>query len=227
MDKVALVTGANRGIGLEVVKQLAEQGITVMLGSRDAKKGEQAAKRLRHARITPHQLDITNQQSVDRLAAELQRTYGRLDILINNAGINYDTFQNVLNAKLDNVHETFSVNTLGPWRVTQAMLPLLRTSKHGRVVNVSSGAGALASMTGSTPAYSLSKIALNGLTMMLANSLEGILVNAVCPGWVATDMGGAGGRPITDGAAGVVWAALLEDGGPTGSFFRDGKRIEW
>jgi NAD(P)-dependent dehydrogenase (short-subunit alcohol dehydrogenase family) len=159
----------------------------------------------------------------------LERSAGRLDVLVNNAGILYDTWQRALDADLAVVRKVFDTNTLGAWRVSQAFLPLLRRSRHGRIVNVSSGAGAFASMDGHAPAYSISKVALNALTCMLAAELRpaGILVNAVCPGWVETDMGGAGGRPVAEGAAGIVWAATLPDNGPSGGFFRDGKPIEW
>ncbi len=229
MEKVVLVTGANRGIGLEVVKQLVAKNFTVILSSRNAEKGKQAAKDLGHANVVPRQLDVADQESIGNLVTWLTQAYGRLDVLVNNAGINYDTYQNVLNADLDNVRDTFETNLLGTWRVTQALLPLLRKSAHGRIVNVSSGAGTLDRMTGGTPAYSLSKLALNGLTLMLASSLKthGILVNAVTPGWVATDMGGVGGRPVEEGAASVVWAVTLNDDGPTGELYRDGKQINW
>lgn len=127
------------------------------------------------------------------------------------------------------MQEAIDTNTLGPWRMCKAFVPLLRCSQHGRIINVSSGAGSIASMDNSTPAYSVSKAALNAFTRSLAAELkrEGILVNAVCPGWVATDMGGSGGRPVEDGAASVVWAAMLPDDGPTGGFFRDGKPVPW
>jgi NAD(P)-dependent dehydrogenase (short-subunit alcohol dehydrogenase family) len=127
------------------------------------------------------------------------------------------------------VREALETNLIGAWRTTRAFLPLLRASPHPRVVNVSSEAGSLASMSDDTPAYRVSKAALNALTRMLAAELEGerILVNAVCPGWVATDMGGTGGRPVSEGAASVVWAATLPDGGPTSGFFRDGRRLPW
>jgi NAD(P)-dependent dehydrogenase (short-subunit alcohol dehydrogenase family) len=153
----------------------------------------------------------------------------RLDILVNNAAILYDTWQHGVDADLDQVHEAFETNLLGAWRVTQAVLPLLRASPAGRIVNVSSGAGALHDMGGGTPAYRTSMAALNALTRILAAELrgDGILVNAICPGWVATDMGGAGGRPVADGAAGIVWAATLPEDGPTGGFFRDGRPLAW
>ena len=228
---VALVTGANRGIGLEVARQLARSGFEVLVGSRDAVKGESAAGSLRSEGldVTAMQLDVTNDASIAAARDWIESQRGVLDVLINNAAIDYDTWQDVLTADLSQVSGTLDTNTLGPWRMTLAMLPLLRRSAHPRVVNVSSGAGQLNAMNGSTPAYSLSKLALNGLTMMLATRLKAdrILVNSVCPGWVATEMGGAGGRPVADGAAGIVWAATLPDDGPTGGFFRDQREIEW
>jgi len=228
---LALVTGANRGIGLEVVRQLAEAGMTVILGSRDLQKGEAAAEPLTKSglAVLPLRLDVTDPDSIDRLVQTVQQRFGYLDILINSAGILYDTWQKASNADLAQVQQAFSTNTLGPWRMTQAFLPLLQQSQHGRIVNVSSGAGSLESMGAGTPAYSMSKAALNAFTRLLAADLKpsGILVNAVCPGWVATDMGGAGGRPVSEGAAGIVWAATLPDGGPTGGFFRDSKPLHW
>lgn len=230
-SRVAIVTGGNRGIGLEVCRQLSQRGFTVVLGARDPRKGEQAAATLARSdvRVRPYQLDVADPASIERLRADVQADFGRLDVLVNNAAILYDTWQRAVNADLTVVHEALETNTFGPWRLTQACLPLLRRSPHGRIVNVSSGAGSLTDMSGGTPAYSISKAALNALTLMLAAELRGtgILVNAVCPGWVATDMGGGGGRPVADGAAGVVWAADLPDNGPTGGFFRDGKPISW
>ena len=227
----ALITGANRGIGLEVARQLAQRGFEALLGARDPAKGEAAAATLRSEGLqaTALQLDVSDDASIAAARDHLEARYGVLDVLINNAAINYDTWQDVLTADLTQVAETLDTNTLGPWRVTLAFLPLLRRSAHPRIVNVSSGAGRLDGMTGGTPAYSLSKLATNGLTMMLANRLrsDGILVNAICPGWVATDMGGAGGRPIPEGAAGIVWAATLPDHGPTGRLFRDSRELPW
>ncbi|MBD2110741.1 MULTISPECIES: SDR family oxidoreductase [Cyanophyceae] len=228
---VALVTGANRGIGLEVTRQLAQAGMTVILGSRDLVKGEAAAASMIQAglEVLPQPLDVTDLASVAHLAQLVEQQFGRLDVLVNNAGILYDTWQQASNADLEVVQEAIATNTLGPWRMAQAFLPLLKLSPHGRIVNVSSGAGALSSMGAGTPAYSTSKAALNAFTRLLAAELQGtgILVNAVCPGWVATDMGGSGGRPVADGAASVVWAATLPDDGPTGGFFRDGKPLNW
>ncbi|MBD1849393.1 SDR family oxidoreductase [Leptolyngbya sp. FACHB-711] len=228
---IALVTGANRGIGLEVVRQLAQQGMTVILGSRDPQKGKTAAARLSDEglQVLPRQLDVTNSGTIAQLAAQVDQEFGKIDVLVNNAGILYDTWQQPSTADLDTVQEAFNTNTLGPWRMCSAFVPLLRRSQHGRIVNVSSEAGSIASMGKSTPAYSVSKAALNALTRTLAAELKdaGILVNAICPGWVATDMGGSGGRPVTDGAASVVWAVMLPNDGPTGGFFRDGKPLPW
>lgn len=228
-SKLAIVTGANRGIGLEVCRQLAERDYTVILGSRDRSKGERAAMQLNSERVIPRQLDVNDPDSIDRLREWVAAEFGVLDVLVNNAAIHYDTWQRAVNADLTIVQEAIGTNVYGPWRMVQAFIPLLRKSQHGRIVNVSSEAGSLARMGGGTPAYSLSKAALNALTRMLAAELrkDHILINSVCPGWVATDMGGRGGRPVKDGAASVIWAAALPDGGPTGGFFRDGKALPW
>jgi NAD(P)-dependent dehydrogenase (short-subunit alcohol dehydrogenase family) len=197
----------------------------VLLGARDAARGARASRQLGRGPISPVVLDVADDESVRAAAADIER----LDVLVNNAAILYDTWQRGIDADLDQVHQAFETNLLGAWRVTQAVLPRLRASPAGRIVNVSSGAGALHDMGGGTPAYRTSKAALNALTRIFAAELrgDGILVNAACPGWVATDMGGAGGRPVADGAAGIVWAATLPEDGPTGGFFRDGRPIAW
>ena len=214
----ALVTGANRGIGLEVARQLAARGFTVLAGARDpdaVPDGDLRAVRL----------DVTDQATI----GAVRRETGELDVLVNNAAIHYDTWESALTADLDVVREALDTNTLGAWRMAMAFAPLLAASGHGRLVNVSSGAGALTRMRDGAPAYSVSKAALNALTLMLADALrrDRVLVNAACPGWVATDMGGPGGRPVRDGAGGIVWAATLPDDGPTGGFFRDRRPIPW
>jgi NAD(P)-dependent dehydrogenase (short-subunit alcohol dehydrogenase family) len=231
VDRVALVTGANRGIGFEICRQLGQRGYVVVLGSRDRERGEVAAARLRGEGldVVACQLDVADAASVESAVERMRREHGRLYAIVNNAAILYDTWQRGVDANLDEVREAFETNLLGAWRVVQATLPLLRESPTGRIVNVSSGAGALTDMGGGTPAYRTSKAALNALTRVLAAELRAdrILVNAICPGWVATDMGGAGGRPVSDGAAGIVWAVELPDDGPTSGFFRDGRAIAW
>jgi len=174
-------------------------------------------------------LDVTDPASVEQVAAELGSLHGRLDVLVNNAAVHYDTWQRATTADLEVVREALEVNLLGAWQTSLTLLPLLRQSRHGRIVNLSSEAGSLASMDGGPPAYNVSKAALNALTRMLAGELrrDRILVNAVCPGWVATDMGGPGGRPVAEGAARVLWAVDLPDDGPTGGFFRDGRPVPW
>ncbi|WKN44677.1 SDR family oxidoreductase [Tunicatimonas pelagia] len=227
---IALVTGANRGIGQEVCRQLAEAGHQVILTSRNEEKGKKAVAELGSDQISYHPLDVTNDASIAKIRSYVEEQYGRLDMLINNAGIHYDSWQNAEQADLKIAQEAFDANLLGPWRVSQAFIPMMREHSYGRIVNVSSGAGALNGMSGGTPAYSISKASLNVLTIKLAADLKGtgILVNSVGPGWVRTDMGGKEApRSVAEGAEGIVWAATLPKDGPTGGFFRDGKRIEW
>src|SRR5437868_4173968 len=228
---IALVTGGNRGIGFEVCRQLAERGFTVLLTARDADKaGAAAAKIKATGHVEPLALDVSDRRSIERAAAAVSKRHDHLDVLVNNAGINYDTWETAESADIDGtVMETIRTNLLGPWRVCQAFLPLLRKSTAARIVNVSSESGSLEHMGAGPPAYQVTKAALNALTRTLAGELRGtaILVNAVCPGWVATDMGGAGGRPVSEGAAGIVWAATLPDKGPTGGFFRDRNPLHW
>jgi len=222
--RVALVTGANRGIGFEVCQRLAARGWRVFLGARDYAKGDAAARRLQ-GDVSPVALDVNDPDAPFRLSAAI----GQVDVLINNAGIHYDTWETALAADWRTVREAFETNLFGAWRMAQAFAPEMRARGWGRVVNVSSGAGSLASMGAGTPAYATSKAALNALTRVLAGELagSGVLVNAVCPGWVATDMGGAGGRPVAEGAGSVLWAVDLPDDGPTGGFFRDGQPVAW
>ncbi|WFP61523.1 SDR family NAD(P)-dependent oxidoreductase [Mesorhizobium sp. WSM4904] len=226
--KVALVTGGNRGIGLEAARQLAELGFTVLIGVRDLAKGEAAASRLGD-RVEAIALDVAAPDAAARAAAEVERRFGRLDVLVNNAAIHYDPSARALRPDWSVIREAFETNVFGAWRVAVAFAPLLGASGHGRLVNVSSEGGSLASMGAGAPAYSTSKATLNALTRILSAELRGsgVLVNSVCPGWVATDMGGPGGRPVAQGAAGIVWAATLPDDGPTGGFFRDGRKLPW
>jgi NAD(P)-dependent dehydrogenase (short-subunit alcohol dehydrogenase family) len=221
----ALVTGGARGIGVEVARQLAQAGMVVWLTARDLARAERVAGELAQAGdVRPAALDVRDDASVAALAARLER----LDVLVNNAAIDYDTDARAVGADLDRVRTALETNLFGAWRCASAFAPHLRRSEHGRLVNVSSQAGAIEGMGAGLPAYHTSKLALNGLTKMLAAELrgDGVLVNAVCPGWTATDMGG-GGRPVEEGARSVTWACLLGDDGPTGGFFRDGRALPW
>jgi NAD(P)-dependent dehydrogenase (short-subunit alcohol dehydrogenase family) len=231
--KIALVTGGNRGVGYETCKKLAQLGLKVLLGARDMNKGKSAAYQLNKKEgldVKFYQLDVSDQNSICNVVKEVYREYGKLDILINNAAILYDTWQKAIDADLELVNDALRTNLFGPWRMSQAFVPIMKTNKYGRIVNVSSLAGSLECTNyGGTPAYSISKAALNMLTRKLAAELAntGILVNSVDPGWVATDMGGHGGRPVQEGAKAIVWAATLSDDGPSGGFFCDGKVLAW
>ncbi len=229
---VAVVTGGNRGIGREVCRQLAALGFAVVLGSRDLRRGELAAKEIdpEGERITPCHIEVDNSVNVEALGDWVRERFGRVDALVNNASTPPDQWAIAGNTDLSPVAEALDVNLFGAWRVTQTLLPLLRSSPRPRVVNVSSEGGSLALMRGGRPAYSVSKAALNALTRLLAGELyrDGILVNAVCPGWTSDGAGGAGGgRSAAQGAASVVWAVTLPNGGPTGTFTRDGRELPW
>ena len=228
-EPVALVSGANRGIGREIARQLARRGHYVLIGSRDPSAGEREAEQIaaEGGHVSVIELDVADEESVARAARDAERDPGRLDVLVNNAGI-YGDPAGAADYDLDRAHEVIEVNVFGPWRLTQAALPLLRRSSHARIVNVSSGAGQLDEMGGGRAAYRVSKTALNALTRTLAADERGILVNAVCPGWVRTDMGGGSApRSVEEGADTAVWLATLPDDGPTGGFFRNRKPIPW
>ena len=226
---IALVTGANKGIGLEVVRQLAKEGATVYLGSRDVSKGRKAHEKIGGLKnVHVIQLDVTDIKSIERAVTSIKADQGRIDILVNNAGINYDTWHNALNADLENVRETLETNLFGAWAMIQAVLPIMQESAFGRIVNVSSGAGAISGMSSGTPGYSISKAALNILTIQCAQLINqsDLLINAVCPGWVRTDMGGSmASRSVSKGAETIIWATQLPEKGPSGKFFRDKREI--
>lgn len=229
--KIALVTGANRGIGFETSKQLSQLGLKVILTARDRTKGEHAAKELtdQGLDVVFHKLDVADKENIVSVYNAIEKNFLHLDVLVNNAAILYDSYQSTINADLDIVNQALETNLYGPWLLCQAFIPLMKRNNYGRIVNVSSGAGSLHYMNGGAPAYGISKVALNALTKKLASELSGtnILVNSVDPGWVATDMGGKGGRPVEEGAKGVVWACLLPDNGPSGGFFYDGQVEPW
>lgn len=224
-ERTALVTGASRGLGREVAKQLADRGWTVWVGARRLQDAARVVKDI-GGKATPLQLDVTQPESVaDAIGVVADHP---LHAIINNAGIDYDTDQRAATVDLDRVRRIFETNLFGAWGVAKAAAPLLAREAHSVIVNVSSGAGSITDMGAGPPGYSTSKAALNALTRILAAELQGqgTLVNAVCPGWVATDMGG-GGRPIPEGAKGIVWAATLPKSGPSSGFFRDGRPIAW
>lgn len=232
LPRVAIITGANRGLGFETCRQLTQQGYQVVLTSRDTAKGQAAVQQLRQSggKVIHHPLDVTSQESINQLRDFVVREFGRADVLVNNAALYLDEGRDVLNVELEIFHTTIETNVYGPLRLCQAIVPLMLRQNYGRVVNVSSGSGQMAGMSSDTPAYGLSKVALNALTLMLASRCRGknILVNAVCPGWVRTEMGGpAAPRSVEEGADSIVWLATLPDGGPSGGFFRDRQRIEW
>jgi NAD(P)-dependent dehydrogenase (short-subunit alcohol dehydrogenase family) len=229
MEKTVLITGANRGIGLQTAKELAGRGFRVFVGSRDERSGADAAAQIGH-RAEALAIDVSDSQSIAAAARDLAAKTDRLDVLVNNAGIYPDQGVTILDVSRDHLDETFQTNTFGPVIVTQAFLPLLRKSAAARVINVSSGYGQLDGLSPGVPSYCLSKLALNGVTIMLAKALraEKIAVNSVCPGWVRTDMGGANAdRSVEEGADTVVWLAAEAPASLTGKFFRDRAEIPW
>lgn len=267
--KTVLITGGNRGIGHEIARQLDELGYTVILGSRNLEKGQNAVGNF-SKNVIVKQLDVTNEDSIQRVFEFVKTDFGKLDVLINNAGLgtNYqsdnksvaDNAKNTLKTMLPGARKVSKVmapilrkagiipqkesaemvslihvkhlmetNFYGAWRMIQVFIPLLQKSNNGRIINVSSGMGELASLTGEYPAYSLSKSSLNALTILFSNELKdkGISVNATCPGWVRTDMGGPDApRDVSQGADTAVWLASIEKC-PTGKFFRDRQEINW
>lgn len=233
VQRTALVTGGNRGIGLEICRQLAARGLRVVLTARNAAKAEAAARSLRRpgGEIVSAGLDVTDAASIRALAGRVASDVGAIDVLVNNAAILVgDEDADVLSVSMDDLRATFDTNVFGVVAVSLAFVPAMMERRYGRVVNVSSGAGQLASMATYAAAYSMSKTALNALTRQLAAATRGtgVLVNSGCPGWVRTDMGGPNApRSVEEGADTLVWLATLPPGGPTGGFFEDRQSIEW
>jgi NAD(P)-dependent dehydrogenase (short-subunit alcohol dehydrogenase family) len=228
----AIVTGGNRGLGLETCRQLADLGYQVILTSRNAEQGAAAAAQLNNpaGRVQFYPLDVTNDESIQNLYKHVMREYGTAHVLVNNAAIYQDNDLPILQLPLEILRLTLDTNTLSVLRLCQTFLPLMLRQDFGRVVNVSSGSGQIEEMKDYGAAYHLSKLALNGLTLILADAARGknVLINAVCPGWVKTDMGGPNApRNVKTGAQSIVWAAMLPDSGPSGGFFRDGSPIPW
>jgi NAD(P)-dependent dehydrogenase (short-subunit alcohol dehydrogenase family) len=230
--KTVLVTGGNRGIGREIVRQLARRGFWVFLGARDVGGGPRAAaeEQAQGGRVEFLSLDVSDSASIRAATEELAGRAERLDVLVNNAGIYPDRGATILTVSRDLLDRTFQTNTFGPVEVTQAFLPFLRRSRAARVINVSSGYGQLDGLSADVPSYCLSKLALNGVTLMLAEALrgEGIAVNSMCPGWVRTEMGGPNAhRSVEEGADTAVWLAAEAPQELTGLFFRDRREIPW
>src|SRR4051812_20054040 len=231
-QRVVLITGANRGIGLETARQLARRGLHVVIAARDEAGGRQAAGAVNAAggKATFLPLDVSSSDSIRAAAGAFGGGADRLDVLINNAGIYPDKGLTILTLPRDRLDRTFRTNTFGPLEVTQAFLRSLRQATAARVINVSSGYGQLGGLSPDVPGYCLSKLALNGLTVMLARALrlDGVAVNSVCPGWVRTEMGGPGAaRSVEEGAGTAVWLADGAPHGLTGKFFRDRQEIPW
>jgi NAD(P)-dependent dehydrogenase (short-subunit alcohol dehydrogenase family) len=232
--KVALITGANKGLGFEIARQLGEKGYTVVLGARDAAKADTAASTLRREGLDAHplKLDVTSAEDIEKLAGYFEEKFGGLDVLVNNAGVGEPKGS----SRLENLRKTFDTNVFGAFAVTEALLPLIKASPAGRIVNHSSILGSLATISSgqggsfTTPAYTSSKAALNMLTVVAAYELKGtkVKVNAAHPGWVKTDMGGEQApMNVKEGALTAVGLATLPEDGPTGAYVHLGKTLPW
>jgi NAD(P)-dependent dehydrogenase (short-subunit alcohol dehydrogenase family) len=237
-NRVAVVTGANRGIGLEVARELARAGLTVVLTCRNEEKGKEAKRQLaaEGLNVDVGVLDVTKSGSIRDLALYLRKQYGRLDVLVNNAGIMLDKFEDgepvmsILDCELNNIRTTMETNVYGALSMIKELLPLMKENHYGRIVNVSSGLGQMSEMGAGYAGYRLSKAALNALTCMVADEVtsENIIVNACCPGWVRTDMGGKhASRSVEEGADTIVWLCQAPDGSASGKLFRDREEQPW
>jgi Dehydrogenases with different specificities (related to short-chain alcohol dehydrogenases) len=227
--KIALVTGANKGIGFEIVRQLAKRDFHVVLAARNRDAGECAVSKLR-GNVGFQALDVSDDASIKQAAKEFGDRYDHLNVLVNNAGIYPDEGVNILTITREQMVATFQTNTFGALQVVQAFLPYLKNAGSARVINVSSGYGELKGLSADVPSYCLSKLTLNGVTLMLDQKLQGqrISVNSLCPGWVRTDMGGPGAsRSVEEGADTAVWLATEAPQESSGKFFRDRKEIDW
>jgi len=227
--RTVLVTGGNRGIGLEVCRQLAGRGLQVLLSGRDADAAATAARAI-GLDVQAIQLDVSSAVSIDYAKTDIDKRFGGVDVLVNNAAIMLNEYDSLFDTPLDNLRRTFETNVFGAVAVSQAFVPGMVDRGYGRIVNVSSRAGQLTTMSGYAPAYSMSKAALNAFTRQLADATNGsgVLVNSACPGWVQTAMGGRNApRSVEEGAGTIVWLAALPDDGPTGSFFADRQTIAW
>jgi NAD(P)-dependent dehydrogenase (short-subunit alcohol dehydrogenase family) len=231
-QRVALVTGANRGIGLEISRQLVSSGAKVVLSARTDAKATEAARQLtaNGGDVLPRALDVTDPESVRAAVESIEQEESRLDILINNAGVFLDKDASAQTVDLDRVRQTMETNVYGPVQLCQAVLPMMKRHGYGRIVNLSSALGSIANAGPKYLAYRMSKTALNAFTRILALELSGtgVLVNAMCPGWVKTEMGGPNAvREIEDSVDTALWLATLPDDGPTGGYFKDRAPLPW
>lgn len=236
MKKIAVVTGANRGLGLAASEALAQRGFKVLMAMRNPDKEQKTlnALKMKSLDVVPMKLDVSQEKSINEFVEQIRKEYGFVDVLINNAGILIDSEdggnQSVFKTKASTIQKTFTVNTLGPFLLTQKIFPMMKQEGYGRIVNVSSGMGQLSHSQSASAAYRLSKTALNMVTNLFASEVEGsdICVNSVSPGWVRTDMGGPNAdRTVEQGIKGMIWLATLPKGGPNGKFFRDQDVIDW
>ena len=227
-ERIVLVTGASRGLGVEIARQLVAAGDTVIVGTRDPADGAPVARELGE-RAWPLALDVTSPESVQAAVEAIDRRHGRLDALVNNAAVNFDAGADPPDRGSRRRRRAWRTNVLAPWRLTQAAARLLRAGRDPVIVNVTSGLGSLTHMGAMSPAYSVSKAGINALTRVFADALgrDGITVHAVSPGWTATDMGGSGGRPVAEGAVGIVDAVRRPGAFPSGSFLQDGAPVAW
>lgn len=230
--KVALVTGGNRGIGYELVKQLALKGFKIILASRDPEMGHEAVQKLKESNLDVSfvVMDVDNQESIRQAAMTINERYGRLDVLINNAGVYLDENKKLVAMDPSILERTMATNFFGAYHVIRSFIPIMEKQGYGRIINVSSEYGALSEMSyPGVGAYKLSKLALNGLTQLVAGETkDDIKINAVDPGWVSSDMGGPSApRTPKQAAESILWLATIGPEGPNGGFFRDGKRIDW
>jgi len=230
--RVAIVTGGNKGVGLQICKDLAAKGLQVILTARNPELGKAACDQLsaQGLELIFHRLDVNDAASIEEAVRFAEGEFERVDVLVNNAGISLDAGKRLQDVAVEAVESTLRTNFYGPLLLSRAVIPSMRRNNYGRIVNVSSDLGSMNSMGGGYPAYRISKVALNALTRILAWELSGtnIKINSMTPGWVRTDMGGAGApRSVEQGAETAVWLAMLPDGGPSGGYFRDRKPAEW
>ncbi|MGZ3772484.1 MAG: SDR family NAD(P)-dependent oxidoreductase [Pseudobdellovibrionaceae bacterium] len=236
MKKIAIVTGASRGLGLGISEALAQRGFKVIMAMRNPDKAQKQINTLKvkDLDVVPMKLDVSQEKSINDFVEQIRKEYGFVDVLVNNAGIMIDSEDggnsSVLKTKAATIQKTFATNTLGPFLLTQKIFPLMKQEGYGRIVNVSSGMSRLSEPQSAYAAYRISKTALNMVTNIFATEVQGadICVNSVSPGWVRTDMGGPNAdRTIEQGIKGILWAATLPKGGPNGGFFQDGEMVHW